>query len=103
MTNADRWAAEALENFPDELRKKAVAYLLEQGEKFRTLKVPVEEGVADADAGRVSAWKPDEICGMAEELAEREPEILEPREADESSPVEWMLRPRFLNEHRFRS
>jgi hypothetical protein len=72
MTKSKLWAAEALEDFPEELREKAVAYLLDQGEKFRVLKKLVEEGLADVEAGRVSDWNPDEIWAMAEELAEKE-------------------------------
>jgi len=68
MKNSKLWAAEALEDFPEELRERAVAYLLDQGEKFRILKQLVQEGIDDADAGRVSEWN------MAEFMAEIEAE-----------------------------
>ena len=83
MTKSKLWAAEALEDFPEELRERAVAHLLEQGEKFRVLKKLVEEGLADDEAGRVSDWDPNEIWAMAEELAEQERKLEIPREAGE--------------------
>ncbi|MEJ2378167.1 MAG: hypothetical protein P8Y71_23230 [Pseudolabrys sp.] len=49
-------AAEALELLPEEMREPAVAYILEQAEKFKVLKREVEKGVASADAGRVREW-----------------------------------------------
>ena len=83
MTKSKLWAAEVLEEFPEELRERAVAHLLEQGEKFRVLKKLVEEGLADVEAGRVSDWDPNEIWAMAEELAEQERKLEIPREAGE--------------------
>ena len=83
MTKSKLWAAEVLEDFPEELRERAVAHLLEQGEKFRVLKKLVEEGLADVEAGRVSDWDPNEIWAMAEELAEQERKLEIPREAGE--------------------
>ena len=38
------------------MREPAVAYLLEQAEKFCTLKQLVAEGMDDIAAGRVSEW-----------------------------------------------
>lgn len=70
MTNAKPWAAEALEDFPEELRERAIAYLKDQGEKFRVLKQLVQEGIDAADAGHVSEWN------MAEFMAEIEAEEL---------------------------
>ena len=49
-------AAEALDLLPEEMREPAVAYLIEQAEKFRFLKKEIEKGVASADAGRVREW-----------------------------------------------
>jgi len=49
-------AAEALDLLPEEMREPAVAYLLEQAEKFRFLKKEIEKGVTSADAGRVREW-----------------------------------------------
>jgi hypothetical protein len=55
MTTTER-AAAALELLPEEMREPAVAYLLEQAEKFRVLKELVAEGMDDVAAGRVSEW-----------------------------------------------
>jgi hypothetical protein len=48
--------AEALDLLPEEMREPAVAYILEQAEKFRSLKKDLEMGAASADAGRVREW-----------------------------------------------
>lgn len=64
-------AAEALEQLPEELQQKAVAYLLEQGEKYRVLKELIDEGVADIEAGRVSDWNFDEFMTEARLEASR--------------------------------
>lgn len=58
-------AAEALQQLPEELQQKAVAYLLEQGEKYRALKEAIEEGEADIAAGNVSDWNFDEFMTEA--------------------------------------
>ena len=55
MTTTEK-AAAALDPLPEELREPAVAYLLEQAEKFRALKELVAEGMDDVAAGRVSEW-----------------------------------------------
>jgi hypothetical protein len=49
-------AAEALDLLPEEMREPAVAYLLEQAEKYRVLKMEIDKGLADIDAGRVREW-----------------------------------------------
>jgi hypothetical protein len=56
MTTTTEKAAAALDLLPEEMREPAVAYLLEQAEKFRVLKELVAEGMADVDTGRVSEW-----------------------------------------------
>ncbi len=56
MKTTTERAAEALDLLPEELREPAVAYLLEQAEKFRVLKTLVAEGMNDVAAGRVSEW-----------------------------------------------
>ena len=56
MTNTTEKAAAALELLPEELREPAVAYLLEQAEKFRALRKDVDEGLQDVGAGRVRQW-----------------------------------------------
>ncbi len=56
MSTTTEKAAAALELLPEEMREPAVAYLLEQAEKFRVLKQEVEKGMADIEAGRVREW-----------------------------------------------
>jgi hypothetical protein len=56
MTTTTEKAAAALELLPEEMREPAVAYLLEQAEKFLTLKRLVTEGMDDVAARRVSEW-----------------------------------------------
>ncbi|MGH7246538.1 MAG: hypothetical protein ACREH9_00395 [Pseudomonadota bacterium] len=56
MKTTTEKAAEALDLLPQEMREPAVAYLLEQAEKFRALKERIEEGMQDVAAGRVSEW-----------------------------------------------
>ena len=45
-------AAAALEPLPEDMREPAIAYLLEQAEKFQTLKTMIQEGIEDIEAGR---------------------------------------------------
>ncbi len=56
MKTTTQKAAEALDLLPEEMREPAVAYLIEQAEKFRLLKQQIDEGMADVSAGRVSEW-----------------------------------------------
>ena len=56
MKTTTERAAEALDLLPEELREPAVAYLVEQAEKFRALKALVAEGMSDVEAGRVTEW-----------------------------------------------
>jgi hypothetical protein len=56
MTDTSEKAAAALELLPEELREPAVAYLLEQAEKFRALQQDIEIGMEDVAAGRVKEW-----------------------------------------------
>jgi hypothetical protein len=56
MSKTTEKAAAALELLPEEMREPAVAYLLEQAEKFRALKEMVAEGLDDVANGRVSEW-----------------------------------------------
>lgn len=58
-------AAAALELLPEELREPAVAYLIEQAEKYRALKALIDEGMEDIDAGRVSDWNFQEFLREA--------------------------------------
>ena len=63
MKTTSEKAAEALELLPEEMREPAVAYLLEQAEKFRVLKEQIAEGLEDVAAGRVSKWDFKEFLG----------------------------------------
>jgi hypothetical protein len=65
MKTTTERAAEALELLPEEMREPAVAYLLEQGEKFRVLKEQIAEGMADVASGRVSEWNFEEFLRRA--------------------------------------
>ena len=56
MTTTTEKAAAALELLHEEMREPAVAYLIEQAEKFRTLKQLVTEGMDDVASRRVSEW-----------------------------------------------
>jgi hypothetical protein len=56
MKTTTERAAEALDLLPEEMREPAVAYLLEQAERYRVLKDMVAEGLEDVAAGRVSQW-----------------------------------------------
>jgi hypothetical protein len=65
MTSTTEKAAAALELLPEELREPAVAYLLEQAEKFRALQQDVEIGVQDVKAGRVREWNFEDFLRRA--------------------------------------
>jgi hypothetical protein len=65
MRSTTEKAAEALDLLPEEMREPAVAYLLEQAEKFRVLKELIAEGTADVAAGRVSEWNFDDFLREA--------------------------------------
>jgi hypothetical protein len=65
MKSATERAAEALDLLPEELREPAVAYLVEQAERFRVLKTLVAEGMGDIEAGRVSEWNFEEFLRKA--------------------------------------
>jgi len=56
MKSTTERAARALDLLPEEMREPAVAYLLEQAEKFRVLKDQIAEGMDDIASGRVSEW-----------------------------------------------
>ena len=65
MKTTTEKAAEALELLPEEMREPAVAYLLEQGEKFRLLKEQIAEGMRDVASGQVSEWNFEEFLRRA--------------------------------------
>ena len=68
MTSTTEKAAAALDLLPEELREPAVAYLLEQAEKYRVLKELVAEGLNDAGEGRVTEWSFEEFLRKARAL-----------------------------------
>lgn len=61
MTSITEKAAAALELLPEEMREPAVAYLLEQAEKYLVLKRLVAEGMEDLEEGRVAEWSFEEF------------------------------------------
>ena len=65
MKTTTERAAAALELLPEEMREPAVAYLLEQAEKFRMLKELIAEGMSDVESGRVSEWNFDDFLREA--------------------------------------
>jgi predicted transcriptional regulator len=56
MKTTTEKAAEALELLPEDMRERAVAYIIEQAEKFQLLKRDIDKGLADIEAGRVREW-----------------------------------------------
>jgi hypothetical protein len=56
MSTTTEKAAAALDLLPEEMREPAVAYLIEQAEKFRALKHEIDQGLDDVRAGRVAEW-----------------------------------------------
>ena len=66
MSKTSEKAAAALDLLPEEMREPAVAYLLEQAEKFRILKEMVAEGMEDVNAGRVSDWDFEDFLHRAQ-------------------------------------
>ncbi len=65
MKTTTERAAAALDLLPEEMREPAVAYLLEQAEKFRVLKELVAEGMSDVESGRVSEWNFEDFLRKA--------------------------------------
>jgi len=61
MKTTTERAAAALDLLPEDMREPAVAYLIEQAEKFRALKEQIDEGMDDVAAGRVSKWNFEEF------------------------------------------
>lgn len=68
MSEFTERAAAALELLPEELQESAVAYILEQAEKFRLLKAEVQLGLDDEAAGRVRPWDFSDFLRRAREL-----------------------------------
>jgi predicted transcriptional regulator len=71
MKTTTEKAAEALDLLPEEMREPAVAYLLEQAEKFRALKEAIDEGMQDVAAGRMSEWRFDDFLHQARNFSRK--------------------------------
>ncbi len=71
MKTTTEKAAAALELLPEEMREPAVAYLLEQAEKFQTLKAMIQEGVEDIEAGRTREWDFSDFLRRARDARQR--------------------------------
>jgi len=69
MTSTTEKAVAALEMLPEEMREPAVAYLLEQAEKYHVLRELVAEGMDDISHGRVSEWSFADFLREARNLA----------------------------------
>jgi hypothetical protein len=67
MSSTIEKAVEALEMMPDDMREHAVAYLVEQAEKYRALKADIQLGLDDEAAGRVRPWDFGEFLRRARE------------------------------------
>lgn len=68
MSTTSEKAAAALDLLPEEMREAAVAYLIEQAEKFCTLRQMIAEGMEDVNAGRVSEWNFDDFLRRAQKF-----------------------------------
>jgi hypothetical protein len=68
MSKFTEKAAAALELLPEDMREPAVAYILEQAEKFRVLKAEVQVGLDDEAAGRVRPWNFADFLRRAREM-----------------------------------
>lgn len=65
MKTISQKASEALELLPEDMREPAVAYLIEQAEKFSVLKSAVADGLEDVRAGKVTEWNMKEFLTTA--------------------------------------
>jgi hypothetical protein len=72
MSTTTEKAAAALDLLPEDMREPAVAYLLEQAEKYRFLKGLIAEGVNDAEAERVAGWDFADFLRRARDLPPNE-------------------------------
>jgi predicted transcriptional regulator len=74
MKTTTEEAAEALDLLPEGMRERAVAYIIEQAEKFQLLKRDIDKGLADIEAGRVREWDFADFLRRAK-LSDSESEI----------------------------
>ncbi|MGD0334284.1 MAG: hypothetical protein ABSA90_13660 [Xanthobacteraceae bacterium] len=68
MKTTTEKVAAALELLPEDMREPAVAYLLEQAEKFRVLKEQLAMGLDDIASGRASEWNFEDFLREARTL-----------------------------------
>jgi hypothetical protein len=68
MKTTTEKAAAALELLPEDMREPAVAYLLEQAEKFRVFKEQLAVGLDDIGSGRASEWNFEDFLREARTL-----------------------------------
>jgi len=71
MDTTTEKVAAALELLPEEMREPAIAYLLEQAEKFQALKGMIQEGLDDVEAGRVKEWDFSDFLRRARDVRPR--------------------------------
>jgi predicted transcriptional regulator len=71
VSSASEKVIEALELLPEEMREPAAAYLLSQAKKIRALKDAIDEGMADAEAGRVVPWDLEDFLKRARAQAQQ--------------------------------
>jgi hypothetical protein len=71
MKTTTEKAAEALELLPEDMREPAIAYLLEQAERFRVLKEQIAEGMRDVAERRVSEWDFEKFLHRARTSAKK--------------------------------
>lgn len=71
MSSAVEKAVEALELLPEEMQEQAAEYLLSQARKFRALKLTIDEGLADVQAGQVVPWDLEEFLKLARSQQKR--------------------------------
>lgn len=69
MSKFSERAAAALEQLPEELQERAVAFLLEEADKLAALRYEVALGMADVEAGRVIDWEPNMFRDEIEAIA----------------------------------
>jgi hypothetical protein len=65
MSKTTEKAAAALDLLPEEMREPAVAYILEQAERYKALKSEIDKGLKDVAAGHVREWDFDDFLRRA--------------------------------------
>ena len=65
MSWAIEKAVKALELLPKDMQEAAADYLLAQARKFHSMKLAVDQGLADVEAGRTVPWNVEEFLREA--------------------------------------